>query len=233
MATTTEASPTLDPPEGRIVFPGVDWGQYEKMLQVVGDRRLHVSYDQGTMEVRRPSQRHEQTAQLFGFFVVQVADEMEVDFESLGMTTWKRPDMEKGLEADQCYYILHAAIVRQRDELDLEVNPPPDLAIEVDITSSSLDRMAIYADLCVPELWRYDGSRLTMYRLDADGEYQPCETSLSFPGLRPADVERFIQRGRTTPKRQWAREIRDFVRAELIPHRDVPEGRDGGGPAPA
>lgn len=234
MSTTTEASPTLDPTEGRIVFPGVDWGGYEKMLEVVGDRRVHVTYDEGTMEVRRPSQRHEQATQLLGFFVVQVVDEMEVDFEPLGMTTWKRPDMEKGLEADQCYYILHAANVRERDELVLEVDPPPDLAVEVDITSSSLDRMGIYADLRVPEVWRYDGRRLTMYRLQVEGTYQPCETSLRFPGLRPADVERFIERGRTTPKRQWAREIRDFMRAELIPRRVDAEGRDGGGgPAPA
>ena len=93
--------------------------------------------------------------------------------------------------------------------------------------------MGIYADLRVPEVWRYDGRRLTMYRLDADGTYRICETSLSFPGLRPADVERFLEQGRTTPKRQWAREIRDFVRAELLPRQDAPEGRDGGGPAPA
>jgi Uma2 family endonuclease len=175
MATTTKASPTLAPPEGRIVFPGVDWGRYVKMLQVVGDRRVHVTYDERTMEVRMPSQRHEQAARLLGFFAVQVADEMELDYEPLGMTTWKRPDMEKGLEADQCYYVRHAAIVRERDELDLEVDPPPDLAIEVDITSSSLDRMGIYAALRVPELWRYEGSRLTMYQLGADGEYRPCK----------------------------------------------------------
>src|SRR5438067_9847312 len=112
MATTTEASTGLEGSAGRIVIHHVDWGDYEKMLQVVGDRRVHVTYDEGTMEVRMPSQRHEQAAQLLGFFVVQVADELEFDFETLGMTTWKRPDMEKGMEADQCYYIMHAAIDR-------------------------------------------------------------------------------------------------------------------------
>ena len=235
MASTAEASTVLEPPggEGRIVVPGVDWGDYEKMLQIVGDRHIHVTYDQGTMEVRMPSQRHEQAAQLLGFFIPQVADELEVDYEPLGMTTWKRPDMEKGLESDQCYYIRNEAIVRERKELDLEVDPPPDLAVEVDITSSSLNRMAIYAELRVPEVWRYDGRTLTMYQLQADGSYRPCETSLSFPGLRPADVERFLELGRTMPKRQWARAIREWVRAELIPRRHVPEPRDGGGPAPA
>ena len=235
MASTAEASTVLEPPggEGRIVVPGVDWGDYEKMLQIVGDRHIHVTYDQGTMEVRMPSQRHEQAAQLLGFFIPQVADELEVDYEPLGMTTWKRPDMEKGLESDQCYYIRNEAIVREREELDLEVDPPPDLAVEVDITSSSLNRMAIYAELRVPEVWRYDCRTLTMYRLQADGSYRPCETSLSFPGLRPADVERFLELGRTMAQRVWARAIRDWVRAELIPRRNVPEPRDGGGPAPA
>jgi len=217
------------PPEGRIVVRGVNWGNYETMLGIVGDRHIHVTYDGGTMEVRMPSQRHEQVTQLLGFFVFQVADEMEIDIESLGMTTWKRPDMEKGLEADQCYYIRNAAIVRTREEIDLEVDPPPDLEIEVDITSSSLDRMSIYAALRVPELWRHDGRIVAMYWLQPDGCYQPCQTSLSFPGLRAEDVARLIERGRTLPKRQWAQEIRAFVRTKLIPHRDGQRRDDGDG----
>jgi Uma2 family endonuclease len=232
MATAAEASMTFDPAEGRIVVPGVDWGDYEKMLQIVGDRRILVTYDEGTMEVRMPSHRREQAAQLLGFFIPQLADELEVDYEPLGMTTWKRPDMEKGLESDQCYYIRHEAIVRERVELDLEVDPPPDLAVEVDITSSSLNRMGIYAELAVPEVWRYDGRSLTMYELQADGGYRPCEMSLSFPGLRPADVERFLELGRTMPKRQWARAIRAWVRDELIPRRNAGDFHAGGGPAP-
>jgi Uma2 family endonuclease len=225
MATTTEASTIFDPSQGRILLNGVDWGDYQKMLQIVGDRHIRVTYDEGTMEVSMPSQRHEQAAQLLGFFVTLLAEELEVDYEPLGMTTWKRPDMEKGLEADQCYYIQNEAIVRERDELDLEVDPPPDLAVEVDITSSSLNRMGIYAELRVPEVWRYDGRTLTMFQLQPDGQYRPCETSLSFPGLRPADVERFVESGRTTAKRQWTREIREWVRNELIPRRvERPQG---------
>jgi Uma2 family endonuclease len=229
MATTAEASATLDSPEGRIVFRGVEWGDYEKMLQIVGDRHIYVTYDEGTMEVRMPSQRHEQASQLLGFFVPLVADELDVDYEPLGMTTWKRLDMEKGLESDQCYYIQNASIVRERGALDLEVDPPPDLAIEVDITSSSLNRMGIYAELRVPEFWRYDGRRLAIYELQADGEYRPREASISFRGLLPADVERFIELGRTTAKLRWARAIREWVRTELIPRRKMSELRGTGG----
>ena len=164
-----------------------------------------------------PSQQHERAAQLLGFVVACVADGFEFDYEALGMTTWKRPDMDKGLEADQCYYIRNALLARQREELDLEIDPPPDLAIEVDITSSSLNRMGVYAGLKVPELWHFYGLRMSMYQLGTDGEYHPCQTSLSFPGLTAADVVRFIELGRTTEKHQWAREIHDFVRNELIP----------------
>jgi len=172
------------------------------------------------MEVRMPSQRHEQAAQLLGLFVPRLAEELEVPYEPLGMTTWKKPNAEKGLEPDQCYYIQNQAVVREKEAIDLETDPPPDLAIEVDITSSSLNRMGIYAELRVPEVWRYDGRTLTMYQLQPDGLYRPCESSLSFPGLRPADVGRFIESGRTTGKVRWARELRDWVRDELVPRRD-------------
>ena len=228
MATTTRARTALDPSGRRFVFHDVPWGDYVKMLEIVGERHVHVTYDEGTMEVRMPSQRHEQTAQLLGLFIPKLAEALEVDYEPLGMTTWRRPDLEKGLESDQCYYIRNAAVVRQRDELDLERDPPPDLAIEVDITSSSLDRMEIYAELRVPEVWRYDGRRLTMYQLQPNRRYRASQTSLSFPGLRPADVERFLDRGLTTPKLQWSREIRDWVLNELMPRRNGGEGKAKG-----
>jgi Uma2 family endonuclease len=236
MATTTERGTILEPSliQGRIVIHGVDWGDYEKMLEIVGDRHIRVTYDEGTMEVSMPSQRHEQASGLLGLLIPWLAEELEIDYEPLGMTTWRRPDLEKGLEADQCYYIQHEAIVRQRVELNLEVDPPPDLAVEVDITSSSLNRMEIYAALRVPELWRYDDDeRLTMYQLQADRRYRPCETSSSFPGLRGSDGERLIELGRTMPKRLWAREIRAWVRNELIPRRQAGQPPEGGGPAPA
>jgi Uma2 family endonuclease len=216
MVTRAHASPTLDPPEGRILLHDVDWGGYEKMLQIIGDRHIHVTYDDGTMEVRTPSQQHERAAQLLGFVVGRIADELELDYEALGMTTWRRPDMDKGLEADQCYYIRNALLARQRQELDLEVDPPPDLAIEVDITSSSLNRMGVYAGLKVPEVWRFDWHEVFMHQLGAVGEYHPCETSLSFPGLRAADIVRLVDVGRTVDKRQLVRAIQDFVRNELV-----------------
>ena len=219
MVTTSRLRPSVEVSGTPLVFHSVDWDDYETMLRIVGDRRIRVTYDGGTMEVRMPSQRHEQAAQLLGLFVPRLAEELEVPYEPLGMTTWKKPNAEKGLEPDQCYYIQNQAVVREKEAIDLETDPPPDLAIEVDITSSSLNRMGIYAELRVPEVWRYDGRTLTMYQLQPDGLYRSCESSLSFPGLRPADVERFIESGRTADKVRWARELRDWVHNELAPRR--------------
>lgn len=221
MVTTTQVRPSVEPSGTPLVLHHVDWDDYEAMLRIVGKRRIRVTYDGGTMEVRMPSQRHEQAAQLLGLFVPRLAEELEILYEPLGMTTWKKPGAEKGLEPDQCYYIQNQAVVREKETLDLEIDPPPDLAIEVEIISSSLNRMGIYAELRVPEVWRFDGQTLTMHQLQADGLYQPSEVSRSFPGLRPTDVERFLELGRTTDKIRWARELRDWVRDEL-----VPRGRD-------
>ena len=226
LAATTQASPTQAPPEARLVFADVRWKDYEAMLQIVGERHTRVTYDAGTMEIWRPSQRHEQAAQWLGLFVTRLAEELEIPYEPLGMTTWKIPGAAKGLEVDQSYYIQHHAVAREKEVLDLEIDPPPDLAIEVDITTSSLDRMEIYSELRVPEVWRYDGRALGMYRLQANGEYQHGESSHCFSAVRPADVERFVELGRTTDKIRWARELRDWVRSELSSRRE-PEASQG------
>jgi len=220
MAPAIITRPPLPTAAGRLLLRDVAWTDYEAMLRIVGERRIRVTYDAGTMEVVMPSQRQEQAAQLLGLFVPRLAEELDIPYEPLGMTTWRKPDAEKGLEPDQCYYIENEAIVREKAILDLDVDPPPDLAIEVDITSSSLNRMGIYAGLRVPEVWRYDGATLTMLQLQPDGEYRPRESSASFPGLRPADVEYFLELGRTTDKLRWARELREWVRRELIPRAD-------------
>lgn len=222
MATATQSATDPGHWEGRLVLHDVGWNDYEAMLEIVGERHIRVTYDRGTMEVAMPSQKHERVAQLIGLFVTRLAELLEMPYEPLGMTTWRKPDAEKGLEADQCYYIQNQAVVRDREVLDLDVDPPPDLAIEVDISSSSLNRMEIYAGLKVPEVWRYDGRSVRFFQLGPEGQYHKSDESASFPGLRPADVLRFIEMGFTMDKLQWARELRDWVRDELVPRKTGP-----------
>src|SRR4051812_24756925 len=131
MATSTPTLPA-EPRESGLFLRDVAWSEFEAMLQAVGDRHIRVTFDGEAMEVNMPSQRHEQAAQLLGLFIPRLAEELEIPYEPLGMTTWKKPSASKGLQADQCYYIQNQAIVRQKETLDLEIDPPPDLAIEVD-----------------------------------------------------------------------------------------------------
>jgi hypothetical protein len=120
MATTTHPRTDLNGFEGRVLLHNVGWNNCEAMLEVVGERHVRVTYDKGTMEVAMPSQRHEQAAQPFGRLVSGLADGLEIPYEPLGINTWRKPNAEKGLEADQCCYIQNQAIVRERDVVDLE-----------------------------------------------------------------------------------------------------------------
>jgi Uma2 family endonuclease len=219
MASTTQPSPELQGFDGRLLLRDVGWNDYEAMLEIVGERHVRVTYDRGTMEVAMPPQLHERAAQLFGLFVSRFADELQILYEPLGMTTWRKPDAERGLESDQCYYIKNQAIVRQRDVLDLDIDPPPDLAVEIDITSSCLNRMGIYAEISIPEVWRYDGKTVTFFVLRPDCHNEPSDESASFAALRPAEVEHLIGLGLSMDTLNWARELRKWVQNELIPRR--------------
>jgi Uma2 family endonuclease len=218
MATIPPSRPAGQTRGSRLVLRDVRRDDYEAMLRIAGERRIRVTYDGSAMEVRMPSQRHEQATQLLGLFVTRLAEELEIPYEPLGMTTWKLRGAEKGLEPDQCYYIRNHAVVREKETIDLAIDPPPDLAIEVEITRSSLNRRAICAELGVPEVWRYDGATLRMHELRPGGRYQLCESSQSFPGLTPGDVERFVELGRTMDKLSWSRRLRAWVRQELAPN---------------
>ena len=161
-----------------------------------------------------PSQRHEQAAQLLGLFVPRLAEELEIPYEPLGMTTWKKPGAEKGLEPDQCYYIQNQAVVREKEVLDLEVDPPPDLAIEVDITSSSLNRMGIYAELRVPEVWRFDGNRVAIFRLESGG-YVESPNSVAFQALTGEILTQFLDDSQKLKSTAWLKRVREWARSQV------------------
>jgi Uma2 family endonuclease len=133
----------------------------------------------------------------------------------LGSTTFRRRELRKGLEPDECYYIQHEEQIRNREEIDLTRDPPPDLVIEIDITHRAIGREAIYAGLGVPEVWRYDGLRLIALRLGPDGKYLPIETSAAFPFLRVAELEPFLKMISAAGRTKTMRAFRDWVRTNL------------------
>ncbi len=206
--------------EQRLLLYAVDWQTYEKFLDAVGKRRLRLTYDRGNLEIMAPSWNHEWWKRRFGFLMPLLGAETNVAVQGGGSTTYRREDLERGLEPDECFYIgPHAVQMRGPREIDLQRDPAPDLAVEIDISSSSLNRQSIYAALRVPELWRFDGASLQAYRLGANGAYELCEHSLSFPFLPLVAFVQFLQDTQELEESALIRPFQDWIRAHVLPGR--------------
>src|SRR2546426_281851 len=151
--------------EQRVVLTGVSWETYERLLADYEDRPgTRFSYDEGTLEIMVRSARHEQPNRTLAMLVEVLTEEFGMDLYHLGSMTFKREELHKGFEPDSAFYIGPSSAVGDRD-VDPAVDPAPDLSIEVDISSLSLNRFPIFAAFGVREVWRYDGSRLAIFRL--------------------------------------------------------------------
>lgn len=202
----------LSPPEQRVTLHNVSWETYERLLADLGDGSApRLTYDRGTLDIMSPSSEHERYNRTTAQIVEELAVELDMHVESLGSTTFRRGDIDQGFEPDSCFYVLNAASVRGKKRIDLSTDPPPDLVIEIDITSPSLDKFPIFAKVGVPEVWRFDGSRLTIYGL-ARGEYLERDASVAFPAVTAADVTAFIKESETINKPEWVRKLRGWAR---------------------
>jgi Uma2 family endonuclease len=212
----------------RFVLYGMDWEGYETMLKLVGDRPVRVTYDRGNLELLSPSQHHERFKTLIGILVQALTEELDIACIGAGSTTWRREDLDRGLEPDECFYLFDHAERYKGQTIDLATDSPPDLTVEIDITHSSLDRQGIYAALGVPEVWRFDGSRLRIYRLRADKAYDEVTASHHFPFLPTDETARRLREGETMVDSRWGRQVREWVRNDLAPRydeqRDQPQG---------
>lgn len=197
------------------MFRDADWDMYEGLLNLVGERPIRLTYDRGVLEIMTLSFRHEKYSELLGKFLDVLTDESNLDKQSGGSTTFRRKDLDRGLEPDKCFYLENEALVRAKDEIDLSVDPPPDLAVEVDISRSSLNRLGIYAAIKVPEVWRYDGEGLTILGLEANEQYHERSTSRHFPTFPIHRLAEFLKLAGTMSETQLLRRFRDWVRQEL------------------
>lgn len=190
----------------------VSWEEFENILTGMGDNRAaRLAYDRGTLEIIMPTQTHEYYKEIISFLLQELADEMGLDCEPYGSTTWRRKAKEAGAEPDNSFYIQNERLVRGRVDINLDQDPPPDLVLEIDYTSKSLDRMPIYDRLGVPELWRYDENVLRIYQLEA-GEYKEIDGSLAFEGFPAQQIPGFIQQNLTAGRRVLRQSFRDWVR---------------------
>lgn len=180
---------------GKAAFlDGVTWEEYDRFDRTRDELRpnVRITYDRGGLEIMTTSYAHDHTSERLNDIIKLVGVELDIPFEPAGRTTFRREDVERGLEPDQCFYIQSVAAVAGVREIDLTVHPPPDLAVEVEHTRSSLPKQPIYAALRVPEVWRFDGTAVTFLALQPGGEYQPQPTSRAFPPVTSADVTRLV-----------------------------------------
>ncbi|MBD2209851.1 Uma2 family endonuclease [Nostoc linckia FACHB-104] len=206
---------TLIQSPDRVILRNISWQTYQFLVKDFEQQpAMRLTYDRGLLEIRMPLDPHETYRKLLGRLVEALSEELEIEIRSLGSRTCDREDLGRGLEPDQCYYIQNEQAVWDKEQIDLSKDPPPDLAIEVDITSSSINRLDIYADLGVPEVWRYDGQNLIMYHLE-NQQYQNCSRSITFPLLTSSEIERFLNLKKTTKENALIRLFREWVRENL------------------
>ncbi len=206
---------TLTQAANRFLLKNISWQTYEALLKDVESQPgLRLTYDQGILEIMTPLAPHERNSRLIGRLVEALTEELNIEICSLGSLTCKREDLARGLEPDECYYIQNEPVIRSLEQIDLNQDPPPDLAIEIDITSSSINRLALYAALGVPEVWRYDGSRLIIYQLEG-GEYRVCDRSSTFPLITSSEIIRFLELRKSNGETTLIRLFREWVRNQV------------------
>ncbi|MFB8789587.1 MAG: Uma2 family endonuclease [Potamolinea sp.] len=201
--------------EGRVVLRKVSWQTLKALMTDVGDDRAwRIAYDQGVLEIRMPLTKHEEPKRLIESFVEAVVDELEIELRSLGALTLEREDLSRAVEPDSCFYIQNEALVRNREEINLANDPPPDLVLESDYTSSSLNKLTIYTSIGVPELWRYNNQTLQVYQL-VEEKYQLTDKSVAFPFLPIAEIPSLIEQSKTIGQRAAVRLFRARIREIL------------------
>lgn len=177
---------------GSVLLTDVSWEMYEKILDAFGERRLRHTYADGMLEIMSPLHIHEWRKKFIGRLIEMMAWRLRIPIKSAGSTTLRKKLKRRGLEPDESYYVTNEFIVRGREELDLRKDPPPDLAVEVDVTHKSLSRLEAYGKLGVPEIWRHDGKNLQFLKLAAKHEYIPLKHSLAFPKVTAVEMQRFV-----------------------------------------
>jgi Uma2 family endonuclease len=202
------------PSGATLVFSQVSWEDYENVLDDLGHRPgLRVAYDEGTLEIMTVSSEHEDYAEFILRLAGVLSEELDIQLETRGSTTWKREKLQKGLEPDTCFYIANAQRIIGKRKIDLESDPPPDVAVEVEVTKESLSKFPIYAALGVPEIWRYDGTRLQMYQLTDDLLYVEIAESRFFPGLTGSILADSIELSKTKGQTDALKAFRQQIRA--------------------
>lgn len=213
MSTVTLPLPIPSPGE-TVRLEGLSWDDYVAMADAVPDGApVRTAYDGGRLEIMTTSPEHEKFAELLSHLIAMLSLHTGIDIVSGGSTTFRTELAQRGVEPDKCYWIANAAAAIGLKRWNAETDPPPDLVIEIEITSDSINRRPIYASLGIPEMWRFDGQTLQSFALNENGEYVPTEKSLAFEFLNVADLLPFLAQLDTTSDTAILREFQDWCAA--------------------
>jgi Uma2 family endonuclease len=201
-------------PGQEMLLQDISWQQLENILSEMGEKSAaRISYSDGWLEIMVPLPEHEKDKELIGDLVKILLEILQIDFEPFGSTTLKNERMRQAVEPDTSFYIQNQAAIIGKNRIDLNIDPPPDLAIEIDITSRT--RFQNYEILGVPELWRYTQQGLEISILQ-EGKYIKSESSPNFPNIPIIElVNKYVQQCLTIGRSQAMRNFRDWVKNNL------------------
>lgn len=207
----------LSPPktvEGKVVLHNISWHTYQSLLEERGDCSApRLTYDRGELEIMSPTAKHEVVNESIKLIVNLISMEIGPIVWGLGSTTFARADLDRGFEPDSCFYVRNAAQIRGKERIDLSVDPVPDIVVEIDITSSSVNTRKVFAHFGVPEVWRYDGAKIEILTLTR-GSYLSSDVSLVLPVFTAEALTKLVADSLTLDRPDWMNGVRDWARAE-------------------
>ena len=201
------------PPGHRIILHNISWQEFEEILTELGENRAsRLAYYQGNLEIKMPLPKHEVAKVIIGDLVKIILEELEIDCECFGSTTFKRQDMNSGIEPDDSFYIKNHLQMIGKEKIDLNIDPPPDLVIEIDVTSKT--QLDAYLALAVPEVWRYENDKLQI-NIWQDGKYIESKVSPNFPDLQIAEIiPQFVEESRILGRSPTLRKFRQWIKQQ-------------------
>jgi Uma2 family endonuclease len=201
----------VQPSEQRIVLRNVSWTTYEGLLADLADGRSpRLTYDRGILEIMSPLLEHEELSHNLAMLVEIAAEARDLDIRGLGSTTFRREDLERGFEPDDCFYIHNVARMRSKVQIDLTVDPPPDLVIGIEQSRSSMSKLSIYAQIGVPEVWRHTGQQLLILVL-REGTYHEQDESAALPGVKSDGLIALLEESRSLRRPEWLKHARAWA----------------------
>lgn len=202
-------------PGQQLLLTDISWQEFEDILEDLGEHRASkVAYENGILEIMTPLPEHEINKEIISDLIKALLEELDINFFSLGSTTFKNQSIGKGIEPDNCFYIQNEAVVRGKTKLDLSTDPPPDLALEIDVTSRT--HLNIYQSLKVPELWRFDRGKLEINILQ-DDRYIESQFSPNFSNFHLIEIiPQYLDRARTEGRNKTMKAFRTWVRKQIF-----------------